>query len=149
MLFHRKNFPALPAAASALPSPAARQDSRLPALRMKARPLPCAAGLLFCPCGHRPQHREPGPLDKGHRAPDHPAVSRPAPGGAALSPAAGNDGPQRRDGPPAAGKRGYSALPKKSFRAAATWVTYSGLSYRSTWLAPSTTWIFLGSLARR
>ena len=43
----------------------------------------------------------------------------------------------------------YSALPKKSFRAATAWVTYSGLSYRSTWLAPSTTWIFLGSLARR
>ena len=43
----------------------------------------------------------------------------------------------------------YRALPKKSFRAATTWVTYSGLSYRSTWLAPSTTWIFLGSLARR
>ena len=43
----------------------------------------------------------------------------------------------------------YSALPKNSFKASTTWVTYSGLSYRSTWLAPSTTWIFLGSLARR
>ena len=44
----------------------------------------------------------------------------------------------------------WSLLPEeKSFRAAPTLVTYSGLSYRSTWLAPSTTWIFLGSLARR
>ena len=70
-----------------------------------------------------------------------------------VSPPPGPCCPRRQPRKSRTGSKGtgcaYRALPKKSFRAATTWVTYSGLSYRSTWLAPSTTWIFLGSLARR